>query len=594
MKTSIHNWIFCGLIILFFFQPALDGESARAFAETDNHKSLLEKASEYLGDAPEKALEITLKVFEGKDSIQDSIYLSKAYFLAGEAYLKLGKLESAEEKYFMALEFCRENKEKQKIAVAFNTLATKYEEKGSYKKSSSILHKNKNVFKDLNDDKHLAQVYHDLGKLDEKYKDQWAAHEYYRLSLEIAERIKYQELILKNYKTISDLYAKHNFYKNSYFYFKKWVSFRDSIKVREHQAEAAILKEQLDKKEQKLEKESIRIETELQQAQTQKKRLYRNAGILSGALLFIIIFILILYGQLKNQSKRQLSEKNSQVEEQNIRLTKVNDAYKQVNKELRLLGKALRESEKAKERLISVIAQDISISFDALKKNNTKLNDEFELLSDADKNELIEANNKILENVYWLIDNILLWAKVQGGKLRFIGKQTEIKPVIDSVSNTFQKSFKARGVQFRNEILDLQDAYCDVFLLENILKNIFNFLCKYDIDDTIICVSAFERIKYLEICVENIGPVRLPENLNKLFCLKNSPYKTDDVKEDEQEQDDLLEMQICKQFVELSGGNIWVNSLPGSWNKICFTLQKSGPAYLRASRNAFGSNSTVA
>ena len=594
MKKSIPNWILCGFITLFFLQPVLNGKSACVYAGTVNHKSLLEKASEYLKDAPNKTLEITLKVIEGKDSIQDSAFLLRSYFLTGEAYRNLGQLTSAEEMYSNALGLSPGNEDKQQIALALNNLAAEFEKKGENKRAARILHQIKNLYKDLNDEVHLAQVYYDLGKLDEKDNDIWAANEYYRLSLESAEKIKNRELILKNYKTISDLYAANNFYKNSYVYFKKWVEYRDSIKEIEARAEMAAYKNQYDQKKQKLDEEAARNEKELQLARTGKTRLYRNAGILTGILLLIIVVVLMLYGQIKNKLSRMLSGKNSQIEEQNIRLTKMNDSFKQANKELRLSEKALRDSDKAKDRLINVIAQDISVSFEALKKNNDTLQENFDSLTNQQKSKLIEENEQILKNVFWLIDNILLWAKVQGGKLHFTGKQTEIKPVIDKVFNSFQKDFEARGVELRNEILNIQDAYCDVFLLDNILKNILNFLSKYDIDGSVISISAFERIKYLEVCIENIGPVRLPENLNKLFCLKKNPCRTDDVKEDDTSQEGLLEMQICKKFVELSGGNIWVNSLPGSWNKICFTLQKSGPAYLHPQRTVYGSKSTVA
>jgi two-component system sensor histidine kinase ChiS len=45
-----------------------------------------------------------------------------------------------------------------------------------------------------------------------------------------------------------------------------------------------------------------------------------------------------------------------------------------------------------------------------------------------------------------------------------------------------------------------------------------------------------------------------------------------------QEKGSGIGLRLCKDFVELNGGDIWAHSLPGAWTQFSFTIPVQQPS----------------
>ena len=105
-------------------------------------------------------------------------------------------------------------------------------------------------------------------------------------------------------------------------------------------------------------------------------------------------------------------------------------------------------------------------------------------------------------------------------------------------------------------------------MVKTILRNLIGNAIKYTNTDGEITISALESDQFVEIAIKDNGVGISPEAQSELFKINsfNSTAGTDN------EQGTGLGLLLCKEFIEMHGGNIQVESVPSEGSEFKFTL----------------------
>lgn len=179
--------------------------------------------------------------------------------------------------------------------------------------------------------------------------------------------------------------------------------------------------------------------------------------------------------------------------------------------------------------------------------------------------DIINANG---EHLLALINNLLDQAKVESGQMNVQSRPTELRPLIDGVSETLLGMARSKG-------LTLSVSYAQPFphsvkldpvRLRQILLNLVGNAVKFTEQGAITLHCAWHEAT-LTLTVQDTGPGIPPPQLERIF---DSFYQTDHDK-----GGSGLGLMISRTLARLMGGDITVSSRVG--NGTCFSVRLPAP-----------------
>lgn len=182
--------------------------------------------------------------------------------------------------------------------------------------------------------------------------------------------------------------------------------------------------------------------------------------------------------------------------------------------------------------------------------------------------ELIAASGKHLST---LVSDILDFAILKNSGIILQKKAVDLRALVDVVLTLTQSQVAGKKIQLHNRVPDnLPAIHADEHRLLQIFHNLLDNSAKFTEQGT-ICVSAYQADDKVCISVEDTGSGIEPEKFEEIF----TAFHQANGGIDRRYGGVGLGLSITRQLVELHGGRIWVESLPGQGAKFSFTLPLS-------------------
>jgi signal transduction histidine kinase len=219
-------------------------------------------------------------------------------------------------------------------------------------------------------------------------------------------------------------------------------------------------------------------------------------------------------------------------------------------------------------KFLSIIAHDLRSPFSSILGILELLRLNLDELNKGEIEEYVEMVYNSANNTLVLLDNLLVWAVSQN-------KEKNFKPVRIDLYELLREEvegLRTLAVQKQIEINFLISSgikvAADLQMVKTIIRNLISNAIKYTDMNGKITIDAHEVNQYVEITVMDNGTGMSPEIKKKLFKIDfiNSQPGTND------EKGTGLGLLLCKEFVELHGGNISIESETGKGSKFTFTL----------------------
>ncbi|MBE2281756.1 MAG: tetratricopeptide repeat-containing sensor histidine kinase [Ignavibacteriaceae bacterium] len=390
----------------------------------------------------------------------------------------------------------------------------------------------------------LGKLYYDQKKMD-------IAQEKLLKALEISELHNYKIITKEASKLLSGISSEKGDIANSYKYLKIHIDTRDSLEFEETNKRLSLIKSKFLFSE---------MERDLMEKQIENER---QRTLLAAVIVITFLLIVILFILLRMNKKRNLI---------NVELEKKNLLIKHQTGALEVINKELEESNIAKDKLFSVIAHDLRSPFTALLGNTDILIEDYDLLSDSEKKEMIVVIQKEALRTLDLVDNLLHLSANRTGKIEFSPTNLELNPVLLNVIKLFESVIANKGISLIYKQSDSIFAFTDKSFYEIICRNLINNAIKYSNTGGKIEVEINANDSaFITTSIRDYGTGMDENTVKNLFNL-NSVKSTLGTNN---EKGTGLGLSLCKEMVEKQGGKIWVDSELSKGSTFYFTV----PAY---------------
>ncbi|HOP14910.1 MAG TPA: HAMP domain-containing sensor histidine kinase [Lentimicrobium sp.] len=274
-------------------------------------------------------------------------------------------------------------------------------------------------------------------------------------------------------------------------------------------------------------------------------------GLTSVAIAWFLSMILWRNFVYRFRNDRLVRQQQTALQDQNIELSRI--------------ANELREVNKSRIRLFSIISHDLRgplanlNSLMKLVQNDDITEPEFkELLPELASQTLLTSE---------LLDNLLNWSKNNLNGISCHPKSFAIHDITSDIIRLYESQTGLKGLVISNDTDPQHMAYADPGMISLVLRNLISNAIKFSEKNGKI--SVYSKIKGLvaEISVEDSGIGIEPERITSLFG--DDQFSTQGTAG---EKGTGLGLLLCREFVERNGGSIGVQSTPDKGSRFWFTV----------------------
>lgn len=471
-----------------------------------------------------------LKNIEGNNSLKVSINNNIAIIYGNEELF-----DKSLEHQLTSLKLLENTKNFRQLGLTQLNIGYTFSSLKQYQKS--LIYLNNALTNALqSDDKFLiASIYKNLGYCYLTLKRYNNAFIYIKKAESLAVKTGNIITLSDSYEILSDYYFINKEYKLAYNNYEKYQKLSDSLFKSKNNKNVSELKIIFETNEKEKENQLLKQREVIKQLHIQNQKnltnLFRLISLFSIAIVIFVLYRFIL----KKKENKKLNEKNELITIQNQKLEDVNNT---------------------KDKFFSIIAKDIKEPFFEIKKSIEELSE----LSDIHNNEwLYKIADRIKENSInagKLLENLLIWAKVQRGIIVINKEKIHLKTCVLNSIKMFNEIAEQKKQKVTINIPEEQFIYADKYTIEFVIGSIFNNSVKFTPTGGIIEISTTINIQFLEISIIDNGVGISKERLEKLFNIgeNNTTLST------ENKKGSGLGLHICNEFVKINNGKMLIES----------------------------------
>ena len=274
-----------------------------------------------------------------------------------------------------------------------------------------------------------------------------------------------------------------------------------------------------------------------------------------------------------DHARRNLDE----AREQRLELKQTQEDLVQANRELARLSDRLRvmqriaeEARQAKAEFVANVSHELRtplnmiIGFAEIIAQSPQIYGKLPpaLLSD------IAAIQRNSEHLLELVNDVLDLSQVEAGRMALSKEWTSLAQIVEAAVSAVQALFDSKGLYLRASVPgDLPRLYCDPTRIRQVLINLLSNAGRFTERGGVQVRCACEK-GGLVVSVADTGPGIPERDQKRLF----EPFQQLDGSIRRRYGGSGLGLAISKQFVEMHGGTMWLESQEGAGTTIGFSL----------------------
>ncbi len=248
------------------------------------------------------------------------------------------------------------------------------------------------------------------------------------------------------------------------------------------------------------------------------------------------------------------------------------DITENKNTELALLKSEaeLRAANAAKDKFFSIIAHDLKSPFSALIGFSELLITQKESISEEKKDLFLSHIYRSAKSTFSLLENLLLWSRVQTDRIKFEPLTYNIKDSIEQNIHILSGSAENKQIKIINTLTNDILVFTDPNMINTVLRNLLSNAVKFTPHGGKITIAAENlKQKSVKITVTDTGVGISEENIRKILKIDESftTVGTD------KEKGSGLGLILCNEFVTINGGTMTIDSKPNVGSSFSFTLK---------------------
>jgi two-component system, sensor histidine kinase and response regulator len=285
------------------------------------------------------------------------------------------------------------------------------------------------------------------------------------------------------------------------------------------------------------------------------------------AIIFIFLGLYLVKKENSNyqlsilENNRKLHEKNSEIENQRRVLT---ENAVLLNRQ----AVELRDLNKLKNKLFSVIAHDLKSPMYALRNIFQNI-EKYDLPAD-DVKAMVPEVMKDLNYTTTLMENMLQWARCQMETLQVSLGKVNMRLVADDVYDQMKSQAEAKNIRLVNNISKNQTVVGQEDMIQLVLRNLVSNAIKFTPDNGCVQIGSENSGEQIEVFVKDNGIGLTAQDIEKI---EHNRYFTK--RGTASEKGTGLGLMLCREFLAKNNGSLHISSDPGIGSRFAFRLQKA-------------------
>jgi two-component system, sensor histidine kinase and response regulator len=225
----------------------------------------------------------------------------------------------------------------------------------------------------------------------------------------------------------------------------------------------------------------------------------------------------------------------------------------------------------ARNKFIAIIAHDlrgpfssIMCALELLKLKLTRRN-----INDVEK--YVDIATDSANKTMHLLDDLLTWTTSQCNEMNFHPVRINMNKLAKEVIQGYSFAALQKRITIRITIPAKLIITADNQMVKTIMRNLISNAIKFTPKDGIITLSATETRQFIRVSVKDNGIGISAKDRKNLF----NPDKLHSTPGTNNETGVGLGLLLCKEFVELHGGKIWIEKQGSTGSEFKFTLPKA-------------------
>jgi len=505
-----------------------------------------------------KAMEFHRKSLQYRRQMNFPGELAKSYNNMGKIFLDQNQWDSAVyyfEESFMLCESINYKKGKVKALINLGKVSSEKNDLVEAERNLSMAY---GIASESGYDVAIAESSIELGNVYTLCGKQDSALKYYTASLHKLSRSNYNDLLLKTYQGLFSIYKLKNKLEEAITYQTLVLETEKKLLDVENKKQLAILSITFDTERKERDYQVLLKDNALKASQLESKNTF--IGLIVALLGFSVIFCLYMYNRLyvKKKANKLLEQLNHKIILQNAELEKL-------NRDLEYLGKE-------KDKLFSIISHELRNPLYWLQNLAEVLSRKYHTMSPEKVRKTLLALDESSKNVYHLMDNLLHWSRSKLNRVHPRKTENNLFTLVSETTGMYESFFQQKEISFYNGLSKDIFIYADADLFSCVVRNLISNAIKYTPNGGQISITYQFDKAYATLIISDTGKGISDSNLKNIFISGDDFISMPGLMK---EKGSGLGLKLCKDFVELNDGWIWVETLPGLGTKCFFTVPVS-------------------
>jgi signal transduction histidine kinase len=399
-----------------------------------------------------------------------------------------------------------------------------------------------------------AGILHRLGNAYLLGKKLSQAEEILSYAVDFCRENQFLEEQSKSHKNLAQVFYQKGNIHQAYFHQSEFIVLNDSLVNKTNRDRLILLQGMFERDLADSELELLKAQNENQLLRIETFRKY--SIILAIAALLIALLGIRMFLLHRNVSKinQDLLAQQKKIEEQNQELEGQSQELKSINE--------------TKSKLFSILGHDlrgpigqIKTVVDLMDRNELEKEEFFELIGYLKKD---------IDSVYFTLNNTLKWSISQMEGFEINPQEYNLTDIVRNSLGLLQASIKDKNLVVFNRLNDKTSVYGDPDLVEVAVRNVVNNAVKFSNPGDAITIYAEKDENWINLFVLDQGVGMNQEKINEI--LSDAYTITKSKPGTQKEKGSGLGLQLVKEFVNMNGGEIEIESNPGHGTKFCLKL----------------------
>ncbi len=534
-------------------------EAYKICKKSDDYSSISEVCSNlgsiYLTlDQPEISLNYHRKALFYRLLLNTPEGLASSYNNVGKVYLVKNDPDSALFYFGKSLKYCEQIsylkgkvKALANIGKVFNLKSEHFKAKSYLQQSMAFAEKSGYAAGVAEASLELGNTFLGLHQID-------SARIAFENSLRQANLTNLTEINHDAYWGLYQCFLKKKDHEKALEYYRNFAQAEKKLTQAENSAKLSELRITFESEKKEDDNALLRKENEIKEVTIKQERFIILLFVIALAL--TVILVLLLYTRFENKRKANES------------LAILNKKIVKQNRELEQLNKELENANREKDKVFSIITHELRNPLYWFQNLTEMLSLKYKQMPAEKVQKTLGALDESAKNAFHLMDNLLHWSRSRLNRITPVINEHSLEKLVYEASRMYETILRQKKIQLIVQVSNQTHIKADADLFMCIIRNLLSNAIKYTPENGVIKISTTTDKSYHFIYLSDTGIGIDPKRRKTIFKSGKDSSSVGLLNE----KGSGFGLKLCKEFVEMNNGKIWIDDHTGTGTCFCFTV----------------------